>query len=205
MRKAPRVWFLLAALALPERTFAQGFDSVFNQPPRKWDAGGGLGIPFGLSDDPIVPLGEWSAEVNRYWTAHLKTSFALSTTGNTFYQYSGGQQSFRETRRTANPPGVSGTVGYQFYENVFVHPYVLAGLRFTSVSETTRTASAVYPYQLLSMQSRQRVLEVRPIIGAGCKSYFGNGRAFVRSELLMAFGLDGPPRAVVRVGAGVDF
>ena len=46
---------------------------------------------------------------------------------------------------------------------------------------------------------------MRPVIGGGFKSYFANGRAFMRTELLLAIGPNGTPHTILQIGSGVDF
>jgi hypothetical protein len=102
------------------------------------------------------------------------------------------------------PAAFSGTLGYQFLDNVFVHPYVVGGVRMASASNATRTWLSVPPYSA-SVQAQPSRLLARPLLGGGFKSYFGNGRAFMRSELLMTIDPHGSPHAVLQLGSGVDF
>jgi hypothetical protein len=99
---------------------------------------------------------------------------------------------------------VSATAGYQFFDNVFVHPYITGGVRVASAFESTRVTSATFPYAS-STTTTPATLVTRPVAGGGFKSYFGNGRAFMKSELLMAVGPHGTSHAVLSVGAGIDF
>jgi hypothetical protein len=201
-----QVWVLLATLALPQLALAQESGSVSGQPVRRWDAGGGVGIRFGQTADVVVPAGDWSAEVGRYWTAHIKTSLAVATAGEPVYsgEYSSSASGYRLTSTTPRPATLSGAVTYQFHENVFVHPYVTAGVRLAWVSEIRNTYSYA-PYQLVSTDTLSTTLQARPVVGGGFKSYFSNGRAFMRSELLLAIDPHGSPHTLLRVGAGVDF
>ena len=48
-------------------------------------------------------------------------------------------------------------------------------------------------------------VEMRPVVGGGFKSYFGNGRVFMRTELLMSINPHQSPNAILTIGAGVDF
>jgi hypothetical protein len=202
-------WFLLGILALPATASAQPSTSAAEQPFRRWDAGGGVNIRFGSANDEILPSGGWSAEGGRYWTAHFKTSlglatFGLATTGTQGYSVQQLPRGFKLTETTPQPAAVSGTVTYQLYENVFAHPYVTSGLLLAWLSGTQRTYATSPVYQLLSTETFSTI-QARPVIGGGFKSYFDNGRAFVRSELLMAIDPHGPPHALLRIGAGVDF
>lgn len=64
--------------------------------------------------------------------------------------------------------------------------------------------TSVLPYSSSTQSGLDRLL-IRPVLGGGFKSYFGNGRAFMRSELLMAVDPHGSNHVVLQIGAGVDF
>jgi hypothetical protein len=203
-------WMLPAAvLALPVDASAQHAGVSTEEPFRKWDIGGGLNIRFGDNQDTVVPAGAWTADFGRYWTPHLKTSIAVMTTRQEGY---GGPSVFDPRAFTTSysevitqPAGFGASVSWQFFDNDFVHPYVTAGARFASTSETTSVYSTRAPYGLLLTRSTPSRVEARPVIGGGFKSYFGNGRAFMRSELVMAIAPHGSANAVLTIGAGVDF
>jgi hypothetical protein len=203
-------WVLLAlALASPAEAMAQTAPTAAN-PFRKWDIGGTLAIRFGEKDDAVIPAGAWTAELGRYWTSHVKASFAVMTAGQTTYGGSGyvydpGALTSSYSRSVTRPAAFAASATYQFFDNEFVHPYVSAGARFASASTTTEVYSSRSPYGRLSSSTTPDRLEARPIIGGGFKSYFGNGRAFMRSELLMSVDQHGSAHAILQIGAGVDF
>jgi len=193
------------AVLLTRQLSAQTVNSVAPSPYRAWDAIGGVGLRFGNQEDAVVPGGDWDVEVGRYWTAHLKTSIGLSTAGQEIYSTSTAPQAWITTTAKTGAAGLSVSVTYQFLENAFAHPYVVGGLRFASVSDSIQTRSNMSPYQILSLMTTAAQVQARPIMGGGFKSYFDNGRAFMRSELLLAVSPDGSGHAVLHVGAGVDF
>jgi hypothetical protein len=193
-----------AAVLMAAEAFAQVATSALETRFRKWDAIGGFGLRFGTEADVVVPAGEWNAELGRYWTPHLKTSITLTTSGGGVYCGAYTSQTWTQTEKTAGRAGFAGAVAYQFLANVFAHPYVVAGLRMGPISETTRTYSAS-SFQPLSTVTSPARLEARSILGGGFKSYFDNGRAFMRSELALAIGPQGTSHPVVRLGAGIDF
>jgi hypothetical protein len=202
-----RAVLVLMALGLPMHAMAQPAGPAVGQPFRKWDVGGGVGIRFGETEDTVVPAGAWIAEAGRYWTPHIKTSIAVMTAGQTTYNSSSyDPRALRSgyTETATRPAGYAASLAYQFFDNEFVHPFVSAGARFASSVTTTKVYSTRSPYQTLSTDSTDR-LELRPTIGGGFKSYFGDGRAFMRTELLMAVGPHGSPHAILQIGAGVDF
>lgn len=196
-----RALFVLLVLALPAGVGAQTLDSG-PQPYRKWDLGGGLGIRFGETADAVVPGGSWNAEVGRYWTSHLKTSVGLMTAGQT--SYPGTYVPSFIQRTVTSPAAYSASVAYQFFDNAFVHPYIVGGARFASHSTASTTYLPRPPYTSSTVTSPS-ILEARPVVGGGFKSYFANGRAFMRTELLMAVGPSGPQHAIFTIGAGADF
>jgi hypothetical protein len=203
-------WVLLAlAWALPAEAMAQTAPTAAN-PFRKWDIGGTLAIRFGEKDDAVIRAGAWTAELGRYWTPHVKTSFAVMTAGQKTYDGSGFVYDPRAlassySKNVTRPAAFAASATYQFFDNEFVHPYVSAGARFASTSTTTEVYSLRFPYGPLSSSTTPDRLEARPIIGGGFKSYFGNGRAFMRSELVMAIAPHGTGNAILLLGAGVDF
>src|SRR6267154_1136287 len=173
---------ILLALAIPIHAAAQPIGQM-GEPFRKWDAGGGLGIKFGETNDTVVPWGSWNAELGRYWTSHVKTTVGVMTAGQS--TYAGDYLPYIYRRTETRPAAYSATVAYQFFDNIFVHPYVAAGARFASYSTVTTTYLPRAPYTQTTVTSGP-ALDARPTIGGGFKSYFGDGRAFMRTELLMA-------------------
>src|SRR5262249_61873472 len=73
-------WF-----GLPVQAMAQQPDAAARPVYRPWDISGGATIRFGEHDDAVVPLGAWTADVGRYWTAHFKTSVTVATAGQSNY------------------------------------------------------------------------------------------------------------------------
>src|SRR5262249_32867718 len=123
---------------------------------RNWDIAATIGL-FGSSrrylirsdsyySDPVTVAG--NVDAGRYLTTHLKADFGLMTThSRSVYEYgpyTGPVYSYSILK--VRPTTVTGAVTYQFFENVFAHPYVSAGLGLTSISEE-RTA---YSYTLPS-------------------------------------------------------
>ena len=196
-----RALFVLTVLALPAGAWAQQ-TGPGTEPYRKWDVGGGFGIRFGETGDEVVPGGSWNAQITRYWTAHVTSSFSVMTAGQVTYTYPGAL--FVSQRTMTDPAAYSATAGYQFFDNEFVHPYIVGGARFASSATTTTVYTSRPPYISSSVASPSTLL-TRPVVGGGFKSYFSNGRAFMRSELLMAVTPHGSPHAVLTIGAGVDF
>jgi hypothetical protein len=193
---------VLLTLAIPMSAVAQPIDHAA-EPFRKWDLGGGLGIRFGETTDTVVPWGSWNAEFGRYWTSHIKTTVGVTTAGQSNYVGPYVPYGFQKT--DTRPAAYSATIAYQFFDNVFVHPYLVGGARFASYTTATTTYLPKAPYTETTVTG-PAAFDTRPTIGGGFKSYFGNGRAFMRTELLMAVNPHGgAPHVVLTFGAGVDF
>jgi hypothetical protein len=187
---------------------------------RKWDISGHFGILFSERDDAVIPTGGWSAAVGRYWTPHVKTSLGIVTAGQSTVWWA--EPTLSDLgQSTARPAGVSGTIAYQFYENVFAHPYLAAGAQAAWVSDAILQYAPDSGHGWIATQPTPYRIEVRPVIGAGFKSYFANGRAFIQPELRMAilpygrgfqFAQAPAPqqtgisaRPALQIGAGFDF
>ena len=196
--KAVRILTMAGVLALPVAAAAQQFDNSTHEPYRRWDVGAGVGLRIGETDDTVVPPGMWLAEVGRYWTPHVRTVFTATTAGQQSY---GG---YGDAEIVTKPATLGAALAYQFLENEFVHPYISAGARFASTFTTTQTYSATPPYGEVAIVNSPSRLEVRPILSGGFKSYFGNGRAFMRTELVLVVG-PGGAHAVLQIGSGIDF
>jgi hypothetical protein len=198
-------WVLAATVLSAASASAQAVEGA-ESPYRHWDAGAELGLQFAGHSDPLVPLGQWSAEVGHYWTPHLKTTVEVNQVGDG-YSFGGAydNKTWTDSWTQTSGAGFGATATYQFLDNVFTHPYLVFGIRMVSATTTTTTGT-VYPnYAVTSMRTEGPRLEAKPVFGGGFKSYFENGRVFMRSEFLCATGLSGSRHIVVRIGAGVDF
>ena len=99
----------------------------------------------------------------------------------------------------------TGSVAWQFRENAMVHPYLSAGVNIGAYQHDQRLETVtVTTYQSQMLMQEHRV-EVRPVFGLGAKTYFGNGRAYLRPEVAVAIGSTGVPRKLLRLGMGFDF
>jgi hypothetical protein len=204
-------WMVLTAvLALPLNANAQELGASSGEPFRKWDVGGGVNLRFGAHDDTVVPNGAWTADFGRYWTPHLKTSMAVMTTRQDSYATGPGvydPRSFTTSyaKVIAQPAGFGASVAYQFFDNDFVHPYLSAGGRFALTSTSTDVYTTRAPYGRILTTTTPSRLEARPIVGGGFKSYFANGRAFMRSELALSIAPHATSNVILLIGAGLDF
>jgi hypothetical protein len=202
-----RPFVAAAALAFPAIAAAQPLEKAPPELFRRWDAGAGFTIRFGEGDDRVVPLGSWIVQAGRYWTPHLKTSIEVMTAGqSSFGSHSYTGVSSTSTEYVTGSSAYGADLTYQFFDNEFVHPYVTAGARFASSRESVviNTYSPGQPYTSVTMDGPNR-LATRPVVGGGFKSYFANGQAFMRTELLFVIGPNDSRHAVFQIGWGVDF
>jgi hypothetical protein len=200
--RSVRMLVFAAAMTMPALAHAQQPDP---QTFRRWDASGGFTIRFGDGDNTVVPGAAWTAEAGRYWTPHLKTSVAVMTTRQSTFEegpYQAGTYTYNDN--VTGPAGYAASLSYEFFDNQFVQPYLLGGLRLASTYTNTTTYLAHAPYSSTIASTPARI-EARPVLGGGFKSYFGNGQAFMRTEISVAVNPSGSPHVIVLIGAGVDF
>jgi len=196
-----------ALIAFSVPAFAQqGAPELAKLKYRKWDVGGSLGLlaasrsategfaSASCSCDTLTWAGNF--DVGRYLTQHLKAEAGiLWTSPRHFY---GSTDTYPRTfpitytMREVEPRSVSAAITYQFFENVFAHPYVSVGVRVTSFSEVTQT-EVYYPNFNVPptvTTSSSKHTEARPFVAAGYKTYF-NERLYLRPEALVAFDENG--------------
>ena len=178
----------------------------------KWDVGGSLGI-IGIGGREFVEPGPagynseggfiWNIDAGRYFTSHLKAEAGLMKANSR--SFSDSREQFEYTTREVHPTSVSGALTYQFFENVFAHPFVSAGIRVTSLYEESQRYVYTPDYQKSTVStSSRRFTETRPFVAVGYKSYF-NERVYMRTEFLLAFDTRGISHGTLRAGAGIDF
>ena len=231
--------WLLACFLLIEARTASGQHLLTNQlsnagpqqPARpRWDVGVTAGFfqanprqgddPYG---DDWYFQGRYGVSIGRFWTTHLKTEAELSTTG----------EGTRYTHRFANIPSVpahypigvqehfrlrqvSGRVVWQFFENRWVHPYVLGGVTFDAERQHSvvpeqffyaggdaRTPPTRIPLSLAVDAGPDTVYRAGAIAGVGTKLYV-TPMAYFNTGLVMTQAK--PSRTVsFTVGLGWDF
>ena len=197
-------------------------------PFRQWDFDASVGlhasdaIDSGDSSgnsfyDSWWPTQAVSGDVGRYWTSHWKTEIGIvNYPGRTMY----GQDpvpvpsgvAYASYSARIERLQLSAASTYQFLDNVFAHPYVSVGARvgFLNVHKVRNSTVTVYngrtvvTYPAPPLDSRETLVQLRPFLAGGFKSYF-NERAFVRSELSTGFSDRGLSQFVMRLGFGVDF
>lgn len=179
---------------------------------KKWDAAVLTGLflgnppptPGSHSYDQWLNTGELGFSAARYLTRHLKVEVEGAFTGEGRIYADRLQQlpGFPHPVPVAlehhiSTRAISASVGWQFLENQWVHPYLLAGLAYdverNRLDEFQSFVRRGDPYT---------VDHVRGIVGVGAKVYF-NARGFFRLESRVAAG-DGS-HVAFRLGLGADF
>ena len=187
------------------------------------DASGSAGW-FHARQPEISSYDEWYSQsaflggsAGWYWTPHLKTEVEVgATSSGDLYAYRelvvdgvrllvNGRYQF-STRRVA--------VGqiYQFRDNAWMHPFVGAGLDYTSDRSSLRddyvvaydprtgTPRVIDPSALAPTGTRHRL---GAFAVAGAKAYFTE-RVFFRTDARLTF-RSGVDEVVLRIGFGMDF
>ena len=187
----------------------------------RWDAGGSFGFLSITTSDTDSPWDGWEQkaeyrfDIGRYWTTHLKTEVALST--------SNAWQDYDSVRLSV--PGVPSAYAYdtidrqlhtvapgltwQFRENTFMHPFVTGGVKIGFLQEHRHREAATYRsgsvnYPISALDERRTVVQARPFLGGGFKSYLSRA-VFVRTEARVGFASDGPRQLSMLIGIGGDF
>jgi hypothetical protein len=216
MKGWPAAMFaILMAMLQGKPLIAQG--TAVQPEFRKWDVAATIGL-FGSSKRYLIRSDAYysypvtlagNLDAGRYLTTHLKVDVGVTTTHSrnvyeypTFYT----EPVYSYSAVKVRPTTLTSALTYQFFENVFAHPYVSAGLGLSSISEERTVYSFITTSRVNQppVVSHERYLRVRPFVAAGYKSYFTE-RAFMKSELLFAVRSFGFSHATLRIGFGVDF
>jgi outer membrane protein W len=143
-----------------------------------------------------------------YWTDHLKTEIeaGVSSAADVNVYTSGvidGRLNTIYSTYTFSTSRLGIGQQYQFYRNVWFHPFVGAGLDLTW--ERSRRRDEFYSAAPVRNQPfpTETDLLVRPFATLGFKAYFTQ-KAFFRTDMRLAFD-KGVDEALLRFGFGVDF
>jgi hypothetical protein len=186
----------------------------------RWDAGGSIGMLTISGRESRSSWADWEqkgefrADVGRYWTTHLKTEVAFSTT-NQWHDYrsepfqtpGGLQYTYMDFERQLHT--VAPAITWQFRENTFMHPFVSAGvnvgfLQEHGVREPRTVRSGAVTYTVPPFEERRTTVMARPFVAGGFKSYISRS-IFVRTEGRVGFSDKGVERVTALAGIGVDF
>jgi hypothetical protein len=191
-----------------------------------WDAAGFAGLFIAHTDASATDgyAEDWSnaaqggAVFGRYLTPHFKLELEASTTSRGV-QYASTPVSvpglpypywlYTEVRTSVR--SLSSVGVWQFRDNEWVHPFVLAGVSADWDASFINVPPQIYhgdPRSPSALVAEGRTEErtdvhVRGVFGGGAKLYFTE-RAFVRSDARFTWGAD-RQHLVLRAGIGIDF
>ena len=143
-----------------------------------------------------------------YWTDHLKTEIEAGVSSAADLRvytpaFIDGRPSTIYSTYTFSTSRFGIGQQYQFYRNVWFHPFVGAGLDLTwERASRTDEFYSVVPVRQQPFPTETDLL-VRPFATLGFKAYF-TPRAFFRTDMRLAFD-NGVNEALLRFGLGVDF
>lgn len=187
----------------------------------RWDAGGSIGLLTVTTTESRSSWNGWDQnaeyrfDLGRYWTTHLKTDVAV-TTSNMWSDWRSEQlaipgvpSAYGYTQIDRRLFGVAPAVTWQFRENSFMHPYVSGGVKVSLLEEHSFRGAATQrsgpiSYQVPGLDERRTLVLARPFVAGGFKSYI-NRSVFVRTEGRVAFAQDGVRQVSAVVGVGIDF
>ena len=187
----------------------------------RWDVGFGIGF-LNLTNTEVKSSwedwhqkAEFRADAGYYWTTHLKTEVAVSTS-NQWEDYEtlninvpGFPPAYGYDIVTRQFISVSPAITWQFRENQFMHPYVSGGVRIGLLQEHLERQgqtlrSGGLSYTVAPLDERRTEVIARPFVAGGFKSYISRS-VFARTEARLAFAQDGIRQVSVIAGIGVDF
>lgn len=205
-------------------------EAAAQSPPaaRRWDLAAETGV---FANHPpntalVESYDDWyhspifSLTAGRYLTSHVKVEgeLLLSAEGGRY-----GQRLVDVSRDRLQPVAVdqmtrtdSGSLAlaWQFFDNQWVHPFVLAGVSVDFDRTTVRTAPyyvgdpRVVGSQLVltpgGVDALGTTTTARALIGGGAKLYV-SPRAFFRADTRIGIGTGSSGHVAFRLGFGVDF
>ena len=218
----------VALLATPAS--AQQHETQARMPA--WDATGSVAVhnvrAGDLHHDSDDRYDNWEtqwepgAQIGRYLTAHLKLE--VGARGPMRYHLyesvpipvPGAPGGFAPSwiERKVQAVSVAPAVTWQFFDNAFVHPYVSGGADITVANvhrfRAARTGSVTTSrttvrYDEPAVDSHEVIVDARPFVAVGTKSYFHNGRWFVRPEIQAGISRSRIGQVSLRLGVGADF
>jgi hypothetical protein len=187
----------------------------------RWDASGSIGFLAVKTSDTRTSWGDWEQkadyrfDLGRYWTTHLKTDVAV-TTSNPWDDYEsevvpilGVPRGYAYNTVDRQLHHIAPAVTWQFRQNTFMHPYVSGGVKVGILNEHRYRNADTYRfnginYPVPDLDERRTTVFARPFVAGGFKSYISRS-VFTRTEGRVAFAQDGVRQVSLIVGVGVDF
>jgi hypothetical protein len=189
----------------------------------RWEASGSAGW-FGRSrtssetdrGDTWSTAGSFAASLGYHWTPHLKFEGEVATSSTaSFYTFESvmlpgrSTPTFRSSEHGVKTTSATGRVVYQFFDNRWVHPFVIAGVEVARDRDRIETiippVSPATPFSPPVIELKtQTTNSVRPVFGGGFKFYVAE-RAFIRTDTRFSFDGDGLANSSWVAGIGFDF
>ena len=191
----------------------------------RWDAGGAVAWasrnqPRASGTSPEenwINAGSLSGSVGYHWTSHLTLEADVGTSSTArFYTYElvvppdRTTPVYRSSEHGVKTTTGAGAVSYQFFENRWVHPFVVTGIevsrerdRLESILPPIFTPGGRTDLPVTSTEFKTTNV-VRPLAGGSFKFYVDE-RAFIKSDLRFTFDSRGPATSSWRVGIGFEF
>ena len=216
---------VVIALCPVSSAMAQQAISLVPADAPRWEVAAGAGW-FGRAqtrstgafvDDIWLDAGAVAGSIGYRWAPHLKLTGEVGTSSNgRFYSYEPvavpGRPTpiFQSREHAVRTTTASAAVAYQFFDNRWVHPFVMTGVEIAH--ERDRIESIVQP--VLGPDGRAGVpvpsvetkttRAVRPTVGGGFTFYVSE-RAFIDTGVRFSFDRDGLVTSSWRSGVGFDF
>ena len=216
----------LAALAFAAPALAQSpvpFQLSPDQSPRFEVAvqGGWLGVMAAArltNGSRRYDTGTVEASAAYFLTRHVRAGVAIgrSAGGRLFASEpiatpDAPYQQWRYTEHIFRGTTIAPSIGYQFLDNRWVHPFVNAGVHLihethqqTTPFQSIPQRSPLPPILLPATERTESSFRAIPFAGAGLNFYV-HERSFIRTELQVARGAGDPLRAAWTFGVGFNF
>lgn len=222
MHTFTRAALVVGAALLMARPVSAQTISLAPPDPARWDVSGVVGWTLGNQAEIAADWNDWydafsaTLDAGHYWNAHLKNSLEFTATneGTVFVEERipvPGQPFpiFRLREHHFRTTSLAPSVSWQFFENVWFHPFVAGGVDL--VAERERVVSRdqnipTRPPTVLPGEDDRTTtsFEARPFATTGFKWYVGE-RAFIRSDIKVTANGSGVAQVMWRSGVGVDF
>jgi hypothetical protein len=166
--------------------------------------------------DRWVNVASGGGLIGYYWTPHLKTEADVAaSTEDEIYSVEPialpGTNTLLPLQREHEFRVTTASVGLvgQFFENVWFHPFVSAGLEFVREREHVATTLPVVPPRTPTppIVTEPETLvrhALRPYAATGFKAYVSEG-AFIRTEVRTSWSSEGLAALAWHNGVGFDF
>jgi hypothetical protein len=192
--------------------------------PDRWDVAAHVGWLGGNKSEIAPDWNDWydtasfDVSAGYYLTPHLKVEVDVSTAAEAgvfseqFVQLPGSPFPYvRSREHRFRTTGAAAGATYQFFENVWFHPFIGGGLAVVHETERTRASQPFFfrdPQTGVVLPEQPPIdkqsTTARPLAMLGFKAYVSEW-AFVRTDLRVTASTDRVETVVWRGGVGFDF